>query len=197
MALELQGDPMRSAAHVFTFLLLASTLRANAQQPPLVETGQRVRLSYDCRTRTLSTGAAQTNCRRTSGTVTALRADTLILTVGKLTASHPLSAVTRLEVSRGRKSKWLTGAAIGAPVGALAGVGILTLANGQWVCGDYEVGGLCWVVVGAGTIGGGLLGALVGAIAKTERWEEASLNRLRVTILPQGHRFGVRAALHF
>jgi len=177
-------------------LLLGATLRANAQQPA-IEASQRVRLSYDCRTRTLSAGQVRSECQRKSGTVIVLRGDTLILSAGSATKTHRLSAVTRIEVSRGRRSHGLTGAVIGAPVGAVAGLAILTLANGAWVCGDYEIGALCGAVAGGGVIGGALLGALVGGAVKTDRWEDVSFNSVRVTIVPQPTRFGLSAAFYF
>jgi hypothetical protein len=73
----------------------------------------------------------------------------------------------------------------------------LTLANGAWVCGDYEIGALCGLVAGGGVIGGALLGALVGGSVKSDRWEDVSFNSVRVTIVPQPTRFGLSAALYF
>ena len=96
--------------------------------------------------------------------------------------------MTRLEVSRGRKSRWLSGMGLGL----LAGAGIGAFAGGFSSSCTHEWGSLC-TMVGAGTGAslGLLTGLTIGALVMTDRWEEVSLDRLRVSFVPQRDGFAV------
>lgn len=98
----------------------------------------------------------------------------------------PLSSVTRLAVSRGRRSAGagaLRGAGIGFAVGAVTGI-VIGIASGD---DQPDILGLNRgeKALLAGTVLGGtaaLLGTLVGLAAPGERWERVEL--------PEGARFG-------
>ena len=50
---------------------------------------------------------------------------------------------------------------------------------------------------GLGALGAGI-GAIVGALIKTDRWEEVPLDRLRVSFVPQrGGRFALGLSVRF
>lgn len=85
-------------------------------------------------------------------------------------------SVRRLEVSAGRKSHWLTGAGIGLLVGA--GVGAIA-ASGSDGCGNIgPLDASCTLAIaGVGGAIGTPLGALVGAMVRTDRWR----------VVPLGH----------
>ncbi len=113
----------------------------------------------------------------------------------------PLDSVSKLEVSRGQRSRAGKGALIGLAVGAGvgAGVGVLFGAGlGEDLCGDGCVGALA----GIGALGGGAVGTLIGlgigASSKTDRWEAVLLDRIRVSLTPIApHGFGATLRLSF
>ena len=144
-----------------------------AQDALAVQVGTRVRVT-----------APELDLERYDGTLVAVRGDTL--TVG--TVHVPLTSVTRLDVHRGRTGNWRKGAINGALVGGSTGLvfGVLFWQICSSLAGD---GDACWpfvpfsaVVVG---LPGGLVGAAVGILIKTDRWEEIPLERLHVNLAPQ------------
>jgi len=113
----------------------------------------------------------------------------------------PLSEIERVESYAGRKSRWLTGAGIGAGTLALAG-GIAGYAAGEdqpsgWCCdlskGQAAAGGAM-----LGAVSGFLLGAIVGAAIHTDRWREVDTQRvgLSVGLTPSGA-VGFTATIRF
>jgi hypothetical protein len=124
-------------------------------------------------------------------------ADTLrVLTDAQPTPrSIPLASVRKLEIHRGRKSLgWWKGALAGAGFGAA--LGALMWASGVEWSDEYigmpefspftdeprSCGAEC---VAIGATGGALLGALFGALIRTDRWEEVPLDQARVSVMPQ------------
>ena len=139
-----------------------------AQEPFSFQPGERVRVTApDCGLRGVGTGFR------------ALRGDTLVLD----TTECPLASVTRLDVSRGRKSHARLGAGIGVLAGALVGV---VACRGGCVIGD-EGDFSDFSVPFAFAIGliGGIAGGITGWLIKTERWEEVPIERFRVGLTPQ------------
>ena len=158
-------------------LLTTALLRTAAAQ---VSPGDRVRVTTPDR-------------GRYDGTVHAIPGD--FLTVDTLTV--PRASITRLEVHRGRKGHALLGAGIGAV--ALGAVGV---AAGIEFCESFgscstrdeaaALGG------GAGVLVGGLMGLGIGALIKSDRWEEVPLDQLRVNFAPQrGGRFAFGLSVAF
>jgi hypothetical protein len=109
----------------------------------------------------------------------------------------PFDSLARLEMVTGRKSHTLLGMALGSLVFGGAGA----LAGGSVDC--YELGGwgdeTCVLMgAGAGIVAGGILGAVTGALIKTDRWEEVPLDRLRLQVAQQpGGRLGIGASIRF
>jgi hypothetical protein len=100
-------------------LTLTSLSLLGAQHAPVLEAGARVRVS---------TAAQGSGTRRIVGTLIALTGDRFAIRPERDSARAielPRSALTRVEVSRGRHSKWLTGLGLGfaggVAVGALIG----------------------------------------------------------------------------
>ncbi len=143
-----------------------------AQASRLVRPGARVRLS-----------APDLGITKYNGSLVSVTRDTL--TVDTLAVA--LASVTRLDVHRGRKSNTWKGAAYGFVAGAIPGA-VLSYAG----CASdpdpfIEIPpGVCagLGVVLYGGIGAGI-GAIVGALTRTDRWEEVPLDQLRVSFVPQ------------
>ena len=94
-----------------------------------------------------------------------------------------LSSLSRLEISRGQKSNAGKGALIGGGIGLLLGGGMSIIA-GSTV--DTEVTSTDYLIfTGLVTVGGAGIGALIGSLIKSERWEEFPLDRLRLGIAPR------------
>jgi hypothetical protein len=90
----------------------------------------------------------------------------------------PLDGVTRLERSRGRHGHWAPGAVVGAVLGgAFFGAASMALCDAASCSVSMTA-----VLVGAGL--GALPGAGIGALIRTERWEEAKGTRVRVGVAP-------------
>lgn len=117
---------------------------------------------------------------RMTGTLIDIGGDSLRLVVGKRdTVGVPLSAVTRLEESRGRRANYTKGALIGGGMGLALGLGVGALADGlrnlgcesatcdnpSHLGGALAIGGLAGAGVGAG------VGALLAGVFQKERWQ--------------------------
>lgn len=117
------------------------------------------------------------------GTVVSVDADFLTLvTENQRSVSLPRDDVAKLEISTGRKGHALWGALIGAGAGALIG-----LAEGADDC----VGDECYTRgenVAYGALGAGMIGALVGALYRTDRWVTVPSTGIRVgvDVTPRG-----------
>ena len=103
----------------------------------------------------------------------------------------PLSDLAKLEISRGKKGHWLAGTLIGAGLGI--GVGLVAASGNEAEPSDpsnlfepfaAELGETTEDagIVLLSTLAGAGLGALVGALIKTEKWEEVPIP----TAAPQG-----------
>ncbi len=89
----------------------------------------------------------------------------------------PRASVTRIQVSLGYKRHTLQGAILGAVAGAALGA--------AWevdpaTCDSYSSDTFCsrGEAVAAGSLGFAVIGALVGHIVKTERWQNVSVEAL-------------------
>lgn len=177
---------MRPITCLVAVLAVVPLTRVTAQDPPPVTVGTRVRVT-----------APDLDIDKYDGTVTAVRSDTL--TVGTLQV--PLASVTRLDVHQGRKGNVGKGAIIGTLVGVPTGLALGILY--QQACSDsIETGETCLALIPIGAVAVGLAGALVGgtigALIKTDRWEEVPLDQLRVSVGPQRDgRFGFGALVRF
>jgi hypothetical protein len=160
----------RSALLVMMLAVVARS-GAVAQVGGPVQPGQRVRVQSTVAHTPVLIGAVE-----------AVGTDTLVVRradgagAGVATAM-PLSSIARLQVSRGRHSKWLTGLALGAGVGAASGavIGAATHKDNDilFSTGDNAVlGAIVFTPVGA------LTGMVIGLLVKTERWQTVPLDRV-------------------
>ncbi len=163
---------MRHATILVAILAFTPLTSATAQEPPPVKVGDRVRVTAP-------------DVRRREGTVQLLTTDSLVMrpVYGARLVAIPLASVTRLEVSRGQKSRVGRGAGIGLLGGGLLGY---VISLGGCESGFILTREEC---IGVSTVGGAVVGTLlglgVGAVTKTDRWEEVPLERLRVSLVPQ------------
>ena len=172
--------------------IAAGGASAYAQQAPVVRVGDRVRVSV---------APDEPHRQRSVGTLLAFNTSHLRIALadGTREIEIPRSALTRLEVSRGRPSKWATGLGLGLLGGALIGAAVgLTLLDHL----DDELGLTAedWAAVGAilGAPTGMFFGTLIGASIRADRWEEVSRDRLRVSFAPQRDgRFGLGLSVKF
>ncbi len=151
-----------------TFLLPVLAVACGGRPAPIMapEPGDRVRVT-----------APDVGINKHTGQLKAMGADTL--TVDTLRVA--VASVTRLEVQRGRKS-W--GAGKGALVGLGAAVPFLVVAVAIPDCGSNAGCFDDWFAMGA-VILFPAIGAITGALVKTDRWEELPLDQLRVSFVPQ------------
>ncbi len=115
------------------------------------------------------------------GTLTALETDAVSLSLDGQTepTTVPRTAITKWELSRGKKSNAGKGALWGLLIGAAVGAGLGAAMPDPDMGGDDAVFG----AVALGVPGAGI-GALIGYIHKTERWEEIEQKSLRLAVIP-------------
>ena len=194
---------MRHATILVAILVFVPLASATAQVP--IRRGERMRVTGPpvCQpTYTVCVGPP----RQSVGTFWAWQADSLIMERNGNALALPLDAVTKLEVSQGQKSYTVDGAIIGLLVGGVAGAAIgyasyqKCESQGEFFSciGDLGPEFAAWggaLVIG---LGGGVVGALIGASTKTDRWAEVPLDRVRVSLGPQRDgRFGFGASVIF
>jgi hypothetical protein len=165
-----------------TASLLVPVATAQSRSPQ--SEGARVRIT-----------APSVGTRPLVGTLVGIESDALKLDVEGALESRvvPRSAVTKLEFSQGRKRNTMKGAWIGLATGAVAG-GALAAAYASSDGGPVNAE---FVPLVAGVYGaaGMALGALIGAMVKSERWREADLEGPLVSVgsVPGG---GVGFSIH-
>jgi hypothetical protein len=142
-----------------------------------------------------------------TGTVTAVRGDSIVFRRDQAGDSLTIgfAHVGRLDVSRGRRTRPLTGLGLGFLAGAGAGAlaGAATYHKSSFI--DFGVG--VNVAVGAvlGAAGGAVVGLIAGSVIHTERWHTVSLNGLLdhpqagIALIPSrsGPRLALRVAARF
>jgi len=164
-------------------VLPLAPLAAQSTAPP-VPPGARVRVRVD----------SPPPPRTVIGTVRTIDADTLALAPsgGGAVERVPLTAIDRLEVSRGRgvvASHVLIGALAGAAVGGLLGGAGSSCGGDQW-CSLFR-----GLAVTGGVALGGLVGAGVGALIKGEKWRTVPLEPRASAVPLPGGRVGVGVSL--
>jgi hypothetical protein len=99
----------------------------------------------------------------------------------------PLTSLTSLQVSRGKRSLAGPGALVGMVTGGVAGVSLALSACKDDFCqsnGEDKTVVVALVLgVGGAALGAGV-GALLGAFKKVDRWEEVPLDAIRVGPAP-------------
>lgn len=161
--------------------VLALALPMQAQLPSV---GARVRVRGPC--------PAGYTCDPIAGTLTAISGDSItVLPTGGVHQVMPLQAVTRFEVSRGRRGHARTGLAVGAIVGVVALVAFGDDCEDTYVTDCDAVAPLAPLAI---AFYGGL-GALVGHWIKTERWERVAVCETFIHPTSGGLQMGLRVAI--
>ena len=169
---------MRTVLSLAALPLLIPLQSITAQQAPPIETGSRIRVT-----------APTVGADKLAGVCVEADATRIRVQVDDQAAPMTISLtdVTRLEVSQGRKSNALKGLLIGSIVGVSTGA-ILGLAASLTESSENPCEGNAPACAAGGAAAFGVTGALVGlgigALTKSERWEDVPLDRLRVNIVP-------------
>jgi hypothetical protein len=135
----------------------------------------------------------------TTATFTRRDADSLYLDTASGEAAFARSGITEMDVSRGMRRRTLSGALYGGLIlgGIGAGLGALAAATDETEDGDLGAEA-AFVGAGLGVVAGGLLGAGIGALIKTERWETVDPKSLQLSLIftpsPSGLRAGLSAS---
>jgi hypothetical protein len=110
---------------------------------------------------------------KAAGTLSSWGADSLTISGPEEEwQTFPLSDVVKLEISRGRKSNAGKGTLIGAGVGLVVGL----MAAAASTDDSDSLGEFSWLVYPpSGILVGGTLGLVVGALTRTEKWQEVPL----------------------
>jgi len=180
---------MAEAAGLSSLVLIAvvGSLPAQEQATPL-RPGTRVRVTIPCEAAPRPAAPPGALCPVTGQLVNA-RADSLRIARDGATTGYSWSAVRRLEVSRGHRGHRLAGAAAGLLVGG--GVSYLVLHSGgsTSLCDrsanqDAMSASECLGLTAAGALVGAGLGAILGGVIRSERWQEVSTEPVRIGLLP-------------
>ena len=161
---------MRRPLLYYTLLFIVLATPANAQYPPEVAVGSRVRLVVPDSLRQRPLAPRQ---QIVFGTIGAIGGDTLYLTVPNTsgTLGVPRSSVRQLSISRGVPSRFESALRHAIP-GAIAGA-LTFYAEHRWGDGEtFDSDGEAALIVGG--IGFGI-GAIVGAVSPSERWRRIRL----------------------
>jgi hypothetical protein len=132
-----------------------------------------------------------------------VRGDTVTLATAASTRSHRLSASDRIEISRGKRSRWLAGAGAGFLVGAGTTFVLLNRGGSTNPCDpstnqDAAGMGACVGLAALGGAAGAGLGALIGKLFRTDDWQEVPADRVRVSLGPHaGGKFRMALAVTF
>ncbi len=187
---------MRAFAFALAVSLVVPVATLCGQQPPPIEPSERVRVTAPWVTSYSTSG-------RMEATVVEQRGDTIQLKAEGFDALEAtISSVTRLEVSGGQHRRWgrgaLIGLVIGAGIGAMSGpaIGAAVSAGPCFdqctsTARDVAAGALLLAVPGA------LIGAGIGALIKTDRWEEVPLDRLSVSFAPRRAGYALGLSVSF
>ena len=191
---------MRAVTLILAVSLLPPCASVQAQERPSVAgLARRGLLAPGARVRLYASQTADGRYGRFVGRIVRWVPDSLTLKPeDDLPVVVPVASITRLEVSRGRRSNWAEGAGIGLLVGAATGAIVFGLASGDcegW-CFTAESAAAAGAVVFGGL--GGVIGLIAGASTTTERWVEVPLARLRVSFAPQRDgRFALGLSMRF
>jgi hypothetical protein len=107
----------------------------------------------------------------------------------------PRSAIRELEVARGRRSHAKKGAIIGAAAGA--GLILAAYAVSEDDCDSDACGVYAVAYSTAFAAFGGLVGAGIGKMFKTDRWVQVDPGRVKVSLAPRGRGVALRVSVAF
>ena len=168
----------RGAFAILNILISGLLFSLRAQEEPLVVPGTRVRITA---TKYFEKALIRS---RVVGTVVALTTDSLVVQTKEWYRSLaiPITSVTALDVSRGLKSKIVTGAGIGFLIGGAAALMVFSYAgDSDAVCPDECISLLEFSII---PLAPTLLGALIGALVEVDRWETVALPSVQIGFAP-------------
>ena len=191
-----------SRAAVAVAVLLLPCVGALAEEPPTwIEPGARLRVTFPCEPGPPpATGAPDRACVQ-EGRVVSVEGQTITLATASSTRDYPVSGMSRIEVSRGSRSRWRAGAVTGFLVGAGGTFALLNRGDSTNPCDssanqDAMGMGACVGLAALGGAAGAGVGALIGKLIRTEDWQRIPADRLRVSLGPRAG-LELRVALTF
>jgi hypothetical protein len=172
----MEGLMTRSAILVLALTALGIPVSAAGQSGDRIDRGTRIRV------------VAPTISRRPQvGNLAAMDSTGLHLLQGGDAVTVPWNAVLAVDVSTGRRSHWVRGAAIGGLSG-LAVATVAFVADQSDSQDDPFSDALDQVFFPAAAFvlgaSGALVGGVIGAIARTEQWEQIPATNLRWGVGP-------------
>ncbi len=182
---------MRRFTVVLAVTLVVPLSSLCGQQPPPIEPGARVRISYGC-ARTWRDN--WTRCQKEHGTLVALTSDSVALQpAGQLNSLVvPLTSVKQMKVRLGQHSHPWRGGIVGGLIGgAVTGAVNTGYCMGSECVRKFANGSVAGLVVGAS------VGAVIGSVIHTDRWDEVPLDRLRVSLAPKQGAFALGMSVAF
>jgi hypothetical protein len=169
---------------------LPAVLLAQAIPLGTLRAGDRVRLTAGCMADAAPAGRLPSpdrwdrseRCARYEGAFARLTTDSVAITQGGREVTMARADVRRMHVRSGTRGNWATGAAIGAGVGFAAGLAsaVTTDCSDQFLQDLCQTGQVAAPFV-AGALGAGI-GALLGGLIRTDRWETVSFGRRGLAI---------------
>ena len=189
---------MRHATILVAILAFTPLASATAQVP--VGPGARVRVTGNFFCQPFNSNCMGDMPQRYVGTFVTWEVDTLVVQSNGDTLSVRVNLVTRLDVSRGRKTNTGKGAGIGVLLGGVVGALIGYASYEECVHCFFDLRPETLAAAGAviGGLGGLAAGALIGSAIETDRWMEMPLASMRVSVAPQRDgRFGFGASVRF
>jgi hypothetical protein len=180
---------MRYIILAITVFTLISPARAVAQDVLWLKPGAKVRMT-----------APTLGLSERVGRVQELNGDTLVVQVNAMHRGQlrlelldvPMSSMTKLDVTTGRRGHWREGAGIGFLAGALLGLASGDDPSNEWFA--YSAGEKAL----AGGFVFGLIGTGVGALIKSDKWAEVPLDQVRPRLIAQQDgRVGLGLSLRF
>jgi hypothetical protein len=150
-------------------IVLGAMAASAAAAEPTVTIGARARVTAP----SVSAGCVE-------GTLAAVDSETLTIVSedDDRRVEVPRSRITKLEVVKGKKSRWAIGALVGAGAGVLLGV---VASNPPSSADQFQIDGGAVAVCGAVGAAGG---ALVGAVLRTDRWTSVPADTVTLSIGP-------------
>ncbi|HEX9226357.1 MAG TPA: hypothetical protein VF885_06825 [Arthrobacter sp.] len=195
----------RSLARIAMMVVVLAPLAARIApaQAPWHQPGARLRLTFPChQPGQLPPGSDRMTCRA-EGTLVRWQGDTLAVTSGESTTLFGVSALSRVQVSRGTRSHRLVGAGVGFLAGGGVALAVLYTGGSTSLCDrsanqDAIGSAECLGLTVLGGLAGAGLGAIVGGLFRTERWDDVPLEQLRITLGSlEGRRLGLTLRVVF
>jgi hypothetical protein len=153
-------------------LVLGTAGQLWAQEPEFPAPGARLRISL--------------LAERLIGTLVEATDEEMVVHVdhSEQMARIPRGVVTRVELSRGQRSRQGRGAVLGLLIGG----GGLALVAWAVTSPDDEIspGGAAGYGLVVGVLPGFLLGAMIGGMVRTDDWAEVPLSNIRISASPAG-----------